>query len=97
MKNSTLEMVGGEKHINPIYDIKAESTSCYLFSKGLPKMDINEMLCYINKQGEQLIKAKDIIKNLLQCLPKENIEGIYEATESAEQFLREVETKENNN
>ena len=36
-------------------------------------------------------KAKEIIKDLLQCLPKENIEGIYEITEEAEQFLRERE------
>lgn len=33
---------------------------------------------------------EEIIKNLLQVLPKENIEGVYEATEAAEQFLREV-------
>ena len=39
----------------------------------------------------QVIKAKEIIKELLQILPKENIEGIYEVTEEAEQFLREVE------
>ena len=36
-------------------------------------------------------KAKEIIKDLLQCLPKENIEGIYEITEEAEQFLRKGE------
>ena len=40
---------------------------------------------------EQLTKAKEIIKDLLQCLPKENIEGIYEITEEAEQFLKESE------
>ena len=40
---------------------------------------------------EQLIKAKEIIKDLLQCLPKENIEGVYEITEEAEQFLRKGE------
>ena len=42
-------------------------------------------------KNPQLIKAKGIIKDLLYCLPKENIEGIYEITEEAEQFLREVE------
>ena len=36
-------------------------------------------------------KAKEIIRDLLQVLPKENIEGIYEITEEAEQFLRENE------
>ena len=40
---------------------------------------------------KQLAKAKEIIKDLLQILPKENIEGVYKVTEEAEQFLREVE------
>ena len=34
-------------------------------------------------------EAKGIIKDLLHCLPKENIEGVYEVTEEAEQFLRD--------
>lgn len=33
---------------------------------------------------------EEIIKNLLQVLPKENIEGVYEATEAAEEFLRDT-------
>ena len=41
----------------------------------------------LNKQ----LKAKKIIKEILSILPKENIEGIYEITEEAEQFLRESE------
>lgn len=36
-------------------------------------------------------KAKEIIKEMLSILPKENIEGVYEITEEAEQFLRENE------
>lgn len=40
---------------------------------------------------KQLAKAKSIIKDLFSVLPKENIEGVYEVTEEAEQFLREVE------
>ena len=36
-----------------------------------------------------LHKAKEIIRDLLHCLPKENIEGVYEVTEEAEQFLKE--------
>lgn len=36
--------------------------------------------------------SKEIIKNLLQVLPKENIEGVYEATETAEEFLRNGDT-----
>ena len=44
-----------------------------------------------NKCNGQLTKAKEIIKDLLQCLPKENNEGIYEITEEAEEFLRKSE------
>lgn len=39
----------------------------------------------------KLTKAKEIIKNLLQVIPKENIEGVYEVTEEAEQFLRDMD------
>lgn len=38
------------------------------------------------------LHSKEIIKNLLQVLPKENIEGVYEATETAEEFLRNGDT-----
>ena len=40
---------------------------------------------------KQLTKAKELIKEMLSILPKENIEGIYEITEEAEQFINEVE------
>ena len=43
--------------------------------------------------NENLIKAKEIIRDLLKCLPKENIEGVYEVTEAAEEFLRDGDTK----
>ena len=36
-------------------------------------------------------KAKELIKEMLSILPKENIEGVYEITEEAEEFLKEVE------
>lgn len=42
-------------------------------------------------KNPQLTKAKEIIKEMLSILPKENIEGVYEITEEAEQFIREVE------
>lgn len=42
-------------------------------------------------KNPQLTKAKEIIKEMLSILPKENIEDIYEITEEAEHFLREVE------
>ena len=40
---------------------------------------------------EQINKAKELIKEMLSILPKENIEGIYEIAEEAEQFLRKSE------
>ena len=50
---------------------------------------------HYNKREEyknpQLTKAKELIKEMLSILPKENIEGIYEITEEAEEFIREVE------
>ena len=48
-----------------------------------------------NKYDEQLTKAKELIKEMLSILPKENIEGIYEITEEAEQFIREEENDRN--
>ena len=42
---------------------------------------------------EQLAKAKELIKEMLSILPKENIEGIYEITEEAEQFLNSKEAQ----
>lgn len=44
-----------------------------------------------SKCNEQLTKAKEIIKEMLSILPKENIEGVYEITEEAEQFISEEE------
>lgn len=69
MEKSILVMVGGEKHITPHYDIKAESTSCYPASKGFTGIEINgvrfsnigEMLRYMNKQRTQLLKAKELL------------------------------------
>ena len=43
------------------------------------------------KAQKQLTKAKEIMREMLRILPKENIEGIYEITEEAEQFLKESE------
>ena len=42
------------------------------------------------KAQKQLTKAKEIIKEMLSILPKENIEGVYEITEEAEQFIKEM-------
>lgn len=56
----------------------------------MEEITLNRLLYSIDKQKKRLIKAKEIIKDLLKVLPKENIEGIYEIIEAAEQFLREV-------
>ena len=37
--------------------------------------------------NENFTRAKEIIRDLLKCLPKENIEGVYEATEAAALYL----------
>ena len=37
--------------------------------------------------------TKEEIRDLLQVLPKENIEGVYEVAEEAEQFLKELENE----
>ena len=52
------------------------------------KKELNSMMV---SKNPQLAKAKELIKEMLSILPKENIEGIYEITEEAEHFLREVE------
>lgn len=56
----------------------------------MEEITLNRMLCSIDKQRTRLIKARTIIKDLLKYMPKENIEGVYEAIEEAEQFLREI-------
>lgn len=56
----------------------------------MEEITLNRLLYSIDKQKKRLIKAKEIIKDLLKVLPKENIEGVYEIIEAAEQFLREV-------
>lgn len=59
----------------------------------MEEITLNRMLRSIDKQKTRLIKAKEIIKDLLKVLPKENIEDIYEITEAAEQFLREEQNE----
>ena len=56
--------------------------------QGMTNLQLAEWLA---KGNEQLTKAKELIKEMLSILPKENIEGIYEITEEAEEFIREVE------
>ena len=65
----------------------------YLKDMGVRKPCKKAYLAGFESCNQQLVKAKEIIKDLLKCLPKENIEGIYEATEAAEDFLRDGESK----
>lgn len=65
----------------------------YLKDMGVRKPCKEAYLAGFESCNQQLFKAKEIIKDLLQYLPKENIEGIYEVTEAAEQFLRDGESK----
>lgn len=74
---------------------------CYSCTNATDRCFRNEIGCPCEKyksykdenveMKKQLTKAKEIIRDLLQVLPKENIEGVYEITEEVEQFLREVE------
>lgn len=106
MEKSVLEMVGGEKHINPHYDIKAESTSCYPDNIGFTGVEINgvrfsnigEMLRYMDRQREQLAKAKNLLLRFIELKNKPCAVGnsvnmlLYENIRSeVEQFISEVE------
>lgn len=63
-----------------------------VMQKQKDKADLVWKLKTANEQkASQLTKAKELIKEMLSILPKENIEGIYEITEEAEQFINEVE------
>ncbi len=99
MEKSVLELIGGEKHINPHYDIKAESTSCYPVSKGFTGVEINgvrfsnigEMLQYMDKQREQLEKAKEILQKVITDFHNRDCVSVHidKTIAKAEQFLKE--------
>lgn len=81
---SILEMVGGKKHINPHCDIKAENSSYYPDNKIFTEIEINEVLCYMEKQREQLTKAKELLRKFLDT---KSIEETCVAESEAEHFL----------
>lgn len=74
-----------EKEVNPSDECKEIGNILDNWCKG------DDPCSQLKKRDKQLTRAKGIIKDLLKCLPKENIEGIYEVTEEAEQFINEVE------
>ena len=65
----------------------------YLKDMGVRRPCKEAYLAGFESCNQQLVKAKEVIKDLLKVLPKENIEGVYEATEAAEEFLRNGDTK----
>ena len=62
------------------------------YAKALEETD-NTNILHCMKVNGKLYKAKELIKEMLSILPKENIEGVYEITEEAEQFIREEENE----
>lgn len=65
----------------------------YLKDMGIRRPCKEAYLAGLETYSQQLVKAREIIRDLLHVLPKENIEGVYEATEAAEEFLRNGDTK----
>ena len=76
MRNHIAELKEENEELKEQCSILADCNTCYSSCK-------NENI----EMKKQLTKAKEIIKEMLSILPKENIEGIYEITEKAEQFL----------
>ena len=74
-----------------IAKLEKENAELKQYAKALEETDNTNSLHCMKVNGK-LYKAKEIIKEMLSILLKENIEGIYEITEEAEQFLNsEVE------
>lgn len=59
-EKSILEMVGGEKHINPHYDIKGFTG---IEINGVRFSSLGEMLRFMDKQREQLLQAKELLRH----------------------------------
>ena len=73
-----------EKYLKPNYDIKGFTG---IEVNDVRFSNLGEMLCYMNKQKEQLIRAKEIIKNLISQNRKLWVYS--DVRERAEQFLEE--------
>lgn len=91
------EMAKEYANHNRHYEIaKRENGADY--AKEVSNVTIEQAYLYGQKDlndihSKNLTRAEAIIKDLLKCLPKENIEGAYEVTEAAEQFLRNGDTE----
>ena len=74
-----------------IKELKKENAQLKAFRRDCIKLTEDNAVM-AKQRGEimaQLAKAKETIKEMLSILPKENIEGAYEITEEAEEFLKE--------
>lgn len=80
-----------KSHKDEIKELKEENK--FLKEQCLILADGNVCNSTCSEIKKQLNKAKEIIKEMLSILPKENIEGIYEITEEAEQFLNSKEAQ----
>ena len=69
-----------------IQELEKENAELKQYAKALEETD-NTNILHCMKVNGKLYKAKEIIKEMLSILSKENIGGIYEITEEAEQFL----------
>lgn len=72
-----------------------EKCECWTFAKKGAEFGYYKAFAEADKNLKAIVtdfnKAKELIKEMLSILPKENIEGVYEITEEAEEFLKEVE------
>ena len=70
-----------------IAKLEKENAKLKQYAKALEETD-NTNILHCMKVNGKLYKAKEIIKEMLSILPKENIGGIYKITEEADKFLR---------
>ena len=82
-----------EKYISNLDECRIKDLMRDAFKDGA-EFGYNKAFVEADKNLKAIVadfnKAKELIKEMLSILPKENIEGIYEITEEAEQFIREV-------
>ena len=82
-----------EKYISNLDECRIKDLMRDAFKDGA-EFGYNKAFVEADKNLKAIVadfnKAKELIKEMLSILPKENIEGIYEITEEAEEFIREV-------
>ena len=82
-----------EKYISNLDECRTKDLMRDAFKDGA-EFGYNKAFVEADKNLKAIVadfnKAKELIKEMLSILPKENIEDIHEITEEAEQFIREV-------